>query len=191
MLDKYETADEYLSYSQLKDRIREECGKNLPTKERIVLMAKKLEEDLTPKDSICCQICTDLGDVTSERHIRRCLPGEYKQQKKKRVAVESTDDLRTSMSCPLYPPTVEFERFLIESRESIMAVAGHFNMILTGLIIQTGSIEAARSLIFSTIIAEYLNLSESEFSKRLRELVQYANALLQIGQHMEFLRDWK
>jgi hypothetical protein len=72
-----------------------------------------------------------------------------------------------------------------------MAVAGHFDMILTGLIIQTGSIEAARSLFFSTIIAEYLNLSESESSKRLRELVQYANALLQIGQHMEFLRDWK
>jgi hypothetical protein len=72
-----------------------------------------------------------------------------------------------------------------------MAVAGHFDMILTGLIIQTGSIEAARSLFFSTIITEYLNLSESEPSKRLQELVQYANALLQIGQHMEFLRDWK
>ena len=46
-------------------------------------MAKKLEEDLALRDTICDQICTDLGDVTSERHIRRCLPDEYKQHRKK------------------------------------------------------------------------------------------------------------
>jgi hypothetical protein len=43
----------------------------------------KLEDDLTLKDTICDQICTDLGDVTSERHIRRCLPDEYKMHKRK------------------------------------------------------------------------------------------------------------
>jgi hypothetical protein len=80
MLDKIR--DEHLCYSELKDRIREECRKNLPEKERIVLMAKKLEEDLTPKDSICRQICTDLCDVTSDRWVRKCLPDEYKQQKR-------------------------------------------------------------------------------------------------------------
>jgi hypothetical protein len=71
-LTGYETPDEKLSYSELKERIRSECAKNLPDKERILLMAKKLEEDLTLKDTIC----TDLADVTSERHIRRCLPDE-------------------------------------------------------------------------------------------------------------------
>jgi hypothetical protein len=94
----YDVPDEHLSYSELKDRIREECARTLPKKERIILMAKKLEEDLTLKDTICDQICTDLGDVTSERHIRRCLPDEYKQQKKKRDIEKSTSGLRTSMS---------------------------------------------------------------------------------------------
>jgi hypothetical protein len=90
----YDIPDEHLSYSELKDRIREECARTLPKKERILLMAKKLEDDLTLKDTICNQICTDLADVTSERHIRRCLPDEYKQQKKKRTTEESTSDLR-------------------------------------------------------------------------------------------------
>jgi len=88
MLISYETPDEHLSYSELKDRIREECRKNLPEKERIVLMAKKLEEDLTPKNRICHQICTDLCDVTSDRWVRKCLPSEYKQQKKRNKGTE-------------------------------------------------------------------------------------------------------
>jgi hypothetical protein len=92
----YETSDEELSYSALKDRIREECAKTLPEKKRILLMAKKLEDDLTLKDTICDQICTDLGDVTSERHIRKCLPDEYKQQKKRRDLEESISGLRNS-----------------------------------------------------------------------------------------------
>ena len=60
------------------------------------MAAKKLEDDLTLKDTICDQICSDLGDVTSEQHIRRCLPGEYKQQKKKRNQSRQliTSDLR-------------------------------------------------------------------------------------------------
>jgi hypothetical protein len=96
MLDKYETTDEHLSYSELKDRIREECRKNLPAKERIVLMAKKLEEDLTPKDRICRQICTDLCDVTSERWVRKCLPDEYKQQKKRNKGTEQYAELTSA-----------------------------------------------------------------------------------------------
>jgi hypothetical protein len=56
-------------------------------------MAKKLEDDLTLKDTICDQICTDLKDVTSESWIQRCLPAEYRQQKKRRVAEQSTSDL--------------------------------------------------------------------------------------------------
>jgi hypothetical protein len=74
----YDVPDEHLSYSELKDRIKIGCVRSLPAKERVLLMAKKLEEDLTLKDTICDQICTDLGDVTSERHIRKCLPDEYK-----------------------------------------------------------------------------------------------------------------
>ena len=87
---------EHLSYSELKDRIRAECARNLPNKERILLMAKKLEEDLTLKDTICDQICTDLGDVTSERWIRMCLPDEYKQRKRKKATEESTVELTNS-----------------------------------------------------------------------------------------------
>ena len=90
---KYSVPDKHLSYSELKDRIVEECARTLPKKERISLMAKKLEDDLTLKDTICDQICTDLKDVTSESWIQRCLPAEYKQQKKRRVAEQSTSDL--------------------------------------------------------------------------------------------------
>ena len=91
------TPDEKLSYSELKDRIREECGKALPKKERVLLMAKKLEEeDLTLKDTICNQICSDLKDVTSEQHIRKCLPDEYKQHRRKNVTAESTGELRNT-----------------------------------------------------------------------------------------------
>jgi hypothetical protein len=93
-LEEYEVPDDHLSYSEFKDRIRAECAKTLPLKERLLLMAKKLEEDLTIRDTICSQICTDLGDVTSEQWIRKCLPDEYKQQKKRRVTEESTGGLR-------------------------------------------------------------------------------------------------
>jgi hypothetical protein len=58
-----------------------------------MLMAKKLEDDLTLKDTICDQICTDLRHVTSEIHIKDCLPAEYKQQKKRRVMEQSTGGL--------------------------------------------------------------------------------------------------
>jgi hypothetical protein len=47
MSQKYSVPDEQLSYSELKDRIREECTQTLPKKERVMLMAQKLEEDLT------------------------------------------------------------------------------------------------------------------------------------------------
>ena len=46
-----EVPDKELSYSELKDRIIAECVRSLPAKERILLMAKKLEEDLTLKDA--------------------------------------------------------------------------------------------------------------------------------------------
>jgi CRISPR/Cas system CSM-associated protein Csm2 small subunit len=99
MSQNYDVPDDYLSYSELRDRIRMECARALPKKERIILMAKKLEDDLTLKDTICDQICSDLSDVTSERHIRRCLPEEYKQHRRKvakESTEESTDKLRTT-----------------------------------------------------------------------------------------------
>ena len=89
-----ETPDEDLSYSELKDRIRGEVAKTLPKKERIVLMAKKLEDDLTLKDTICDQICTDFKDLIAEQYIRRCLPDEYKQHRRK-ATEESTGELGT------------------------------------------------------------------------------------------------
>ena len=66
--------------------------------ERILLMAKKLEDDLTLKDIICDQICTDLNDVTSVRHIQRCLPYEYKQRKRKKGTEEFTGELATNVA---------------------------------------------------------------------------------------------
>jgi hypothetical protein len=81
----YEIPDEKLSYSELKDRIREEVAGTLPKKERIMLLlAKKLEDDLTVKDTICGQICTDFKDLISPDYIRKCLPEEYKQKSKMR-----------------------------------------------------------------------------------------------------------
>jgi hypothetical protein len=95
-MKEYDIPDEHLSYSELKDRIRVECARVLPKKERILIMAKKLEADLTLKDTICDQICADLQDVTSDRWIRKCLPDQYKQQKKRRGIEESNSDLRNS-----------------------------------------------------------------------------------------------
>jgi hypothetical protein len=80
----YEIADEKLSYSELKDRIREEVARALPKKERIMLLAKKLEDDLAIKDTICSQICTDFEDLISPDYIRKCIPEEYKQKSKMR-----------------------------------------------------------------------------------------------------------
>jgi hypothetical protein len=80
----YETPDEKLSYSELKDRIRKEVAGALPKKERIMLLAKKLEQDLAIKDTICSQICTDFKDLISPDYIRKCLPEEYKQKSKMR-----------------------------------------------------------------------------------------------------------
>jgi hypothetical protein len=49
-----------------------------------VLLAKKLEDNLTVIDTICDRVCTDFKGVITEQYIRRCLPCEYKQQSKKR-----------------------------------------------------------------------------------------------------------
>jgi hypothetical protein len=95
-MEKYDVPDEHLSYSELKDRVRVECARVLPKKERILLLAKKLEEDLTLKDTICQQICTDMEHATSVRHIQDCLPDEYKQKKKKKSAEQSTGELTNS-----------------------------------------------------------------------------------------------
>jgi hypothetical protein len=80
----YEIPDQKLSYSELKDRIREEVAGALPKKERIMLLAKKLEDDLAIRDTICSQICTDFKDLISPDYIRKCLPEEYKQKSKMR-----------------------------------------------------------------------------------------------------------
>jgi hypothetical protein len=69
---EYEIPDEKLSYSELKDRIRKEVTSALPKKERIMLLAKKLEYDLTIRDTICSQICTDFKDLISPDYIRKC-----------------------------------------------------------------------------------------------------------------------
>ena len=87
----YEIPDEKLSYSELKDRIRKEVTGNLPKKGRIVLLAKKLEEDnLAIKNTICSQICTDFKDLISPDYIRKCLSEEYKQKSKMRRRVCNT-----------------------------------------------------------------------------------------------------
>ena len=87
----YKIPDEKLSYSELKDRIREEVTGALPKKERIVLLAKKLEDDLAIKDTICSQICTDFKDLISPDYIRKCLPEEYKQKSKMRRGARNTN----------------------------------------------------------------------------------------------------
>jgi hypothetical protein len=92
-LQHYEIPDEKLTYSELKDRIREEVAGALPKKERIMLLAKKLEEDdyLAIKDTICSQICTDFKDLISPDYIRKSLPEEYKQKSKMRRRVCNTN----------------------------------------------------------------------------------------------------
>jgi hypothetical protein len=95
-MESYDIPDEHLSYSELKDRIKEECARNLPAKDRIILLAKKLEQDLQPKETICEQICKDLEDVTAERWIRKCLPEEYKQVKKRNKGTEQLSGSRSA-----------------------------------------------------------------------------------------------
>src|SRR5919109_2219939 len=56
-----------------------------------MLLAKKLEQDLAIKDTICSQICTDFKDLISPDYIRKCLPEEYKQKSKMRREVCNTN----------------------------------------------------------------------------------------------------
>jgi hypothetical protein len=96
----YEIPDEKLSYSELKDRIREEVTGALPKRERVMLLAKKLEDDLTIKDTICDQICTDLKDLISADYIRKCLPEEYKQKSKMRRGARNTNIANDDKNVP-------------------------------------------------------------------------------------------
>jgi hypothetical protein len=138
-MEEYNVPDEHLSYCELKDRIKEECIRTLPKKERILLMAKKLEDDLTLKDTICDQICTDLADVTSERYIRWCLPDVYKQKKKRRDTEESTSGLRqiaangdknVTEQTPMTVDTEGYEEPLGETkRRDVESAAEQFEMM--------------------------------------------------------------
>jgi hypothetical protein len=81
----YEIPDEKLSYSELRDRIREKVTGALPKKKRIMLLAKKPEDDyLAFKHTICSQICNDFRDLISPDYVRKCLPVEHKQKSKMR-----------------------------------------------------------------------------------------------------------
>jgi hypothetical protein len=46
-------------------------------------------------------------------------------------------------------------------------------------------------MFISTIIAEYLGFNQAETRRRQTDLMEYAQVLLQIGQHMEFVKEWK
>jgi uncharacterized coiled-coil protein SlyX len=92
--EKNDRPDEELSYTELRDRIRNEVANALPKKERIMVLAKKREDNFTIKDTICGQICIDFKGVITGQYIRRCLPDEYKQQRKKRV--KSSSHLRNN-----------------------------------------------------------------------------------------------
>src|SRR5919108_3832162 len=100
----YETPDEKLSYSELKDRIREEVIGALPRKGRIMLLAKKLEQAI--KDTICSQICTDFKDLISPDYIRKCLPEEYKQKSKMRRGACNTNIANDDKNVPERRTTV-------------------------------------------------------------------------------------
>src|ERR671923_472205 len=102
----YEIPDEKLSYSELKDRIREEVAGALPKKERIMLLAKKLEDDLAIRDTICSQICTDFKDLISPDYIRKCLPEEYKQKSKMRRGACNTNIANDDKNVPERRTTV-------------------------------------------------------------------------------------
>src|SRR5919108_3605275 len=102
----YEIPDEKLSYSELKDRIRKEVAGALPKKERIMLLAKKLEQDLAIKDTICSQICTDFKDLISPDYIRKCLPEEYKQKSKMRRGACNTNIANDDKNVPERRTTV-------------------------------------------------------------------------------------
>jgi hypothetical protein len=52
-------------------------------KERLLRLAKEIEEAGYPKDMICEEICKSVaGKGVSDRYIRMILPEEYKKKKK-------------------------------------------------------------------------------------------------------------
>ena|SRR5215207_7294918 len=93
---KYDRPDEELSYTELRDRIRNEVTNALPKKERITLLARKLEDRPTIKDTICDRICIDYKDVISRSYIKKCLPDEYKRKNKQRK--KAKDSCATSVA---------------------------------------------------------------------------------------------
>jgi hypothetical protein len=91
--------DEKLSYSELKDRIREEVTSALPKKEQVMLLAKKLEDGLTIKDTICDQICTDFKDLISESY--RKVNGERKERNPALLVAQMTIRMFQNKLCKL------------------------------------------------------------------------------------------
>jgi hypothetical protein len=54
---------------------------------------------------------------------------------------------------PIITLTANFEKFFLQSREALLSESSQVDMLIMGLVIQTGSIEKARSYFISTIIA--------------------------------------
>jgi hypothetical protein len=76
---------EDLNYAQLKDVTREEILSFLISKkERILLLARKLEESEKIKNRISARLCQDFGDLISPDYIIECLPDIYKEKSKAR-----------------------------------------------------------------------------------------------------------
>jgi len=76
---------ENLNYSQLKELTRKEISNFLVSKkERILLLARKLEENEKIKNKICAHLCRDFGDLISPDYIRECVPDIYKEKSKAR-----------------------------------------------------------------------------------------------------------
>lgn len=74
-----------LNYAQLKDLTREELRSFLISKkERILLLARKLEQNEKIKNKICARLYQGFGDLISLDYIRECLPDIYKEKSKAR-----------------------------------------------------------------------------------------------------------
>lgn len=73
-----------MNYAQLKDLTREELSFLISKKERILLLARKLEENEKIKNKISARLCQDFGDMISPDYIRECLPDIYKEKSKVR-----------------------------------------------------------------------------------------------------------
>jgi hypothetical protein len=94
-----------------------------------------------------------------------------------------------------FMPTPQFAAFMAEAKERYLSRADKIQELVMSHVNPTekGSMTRAQTLLTGLMIAEYIgsNTDIEVFGLTFKQMEQMADAIVKIGEHMNFIKDWE